>query len=419
LEPYPTVIRDVFARKVFDSRGSLTIEVDVYTEAGFGSFSAPSGASKGKREVVAFPPGGVDEAIRAVDELIAPELLGVDASNQFEVDSILQQVDGTSNFSRIGGSTALATSIAAAKAASSSLNLQLYRYLGGVSASILPLPLGNVVGGGKHSKSGGLDVQEILVLPLKAESFHEAALANVLVYKRILKLAPKGSIYGRNDEGAWVTPFGVEESLKLVKRACEDVEGELGVEIGVGIDVASSSLWDDGEGVYVYAREGFKLTPKEQFDFMLKLAEKYDLVYIEDPFHEEDFDSFAELLSSVSNCLVCGDDLYVTNAELIRYGASRKAGNAVIVKPNQVGTLTGTIAAVEAAKLHGFVPVISHRSGENVDPTIAHLAVAFKCPIIKTGVVGGERIAKINELIRIEEELGGKARLASLEGVVA
>ncbi|MCS7386448.1 MAG: hypothetical protein NDF55_06905 [archaeon GB-1867-005] len=418
MDRFPTAIRDVFARKIFDSRGSPTIEVDVYTEAGFGSFSAPSGASRGRREVVAFPPGGIDEAIRAVDEMIAPELMGVDASNQFEVDGIIQQIDGTSNFSRIGGSTAIATSIAAAKAAATSLNLPLYRYLGGISASVLPLPLGNVVGGGKHSKSGGLDVQEILVLPLDADSFYEAALANVLVHKRVVELAPEGSIYGRNDEGAWVTPFGVEESLKLVKRACEDVGSELGIKIGVGIDVAASTLWSGSEGKYVYGREGFKLTPEEQLKFMVKLVEEFDLIYVEDPFHEEDYESFSELLSSVSNCLICGDDLYVTNAELIRYGSSRKAGNAVIIKPNQVGTLTSTVAAVEVAKLHGFVPVMSHRSGENVDPSIAHLAVAFNCPIIKTGVVGGERISKINELIRIEEELGGKAELASLEGVL-
>ncbi len=418
MDVLPTIIRDVTARKVFDSRGSITIEVEVYTESGYGSFIAPSGASKGKREAIAFPSGGVDEAIRAVEELIAPELLGVDSSDQFEVDNILRQVDGTPNFFKIGGSTAIATSIASAKAASASLNLPLYKYLGGVFSHLLPLPLGNVIGGGKHSKGGGLDIQEILVLPLKVDSFFEAARANSLVHKCIAQFAPPNTIYGRNDEGAWVTTFGIKESLKLVKNACDRISNEFGIKLGIGLDVAASSLWSESEGKYVYPREGFKLTPEEHYRFIKKLIDDFSLIYIEDPFHEDDFNSFAQLLDEVSNCLVCGDDLYVTNAERIRYGASLKASNAVIIKPNQIGTLTDTILAVDSAKANGMIPIVSHRSGENTDPAIAHLAVGFGCPIIKTGVIGGERISKINELIRIEEELGEKARVADLEGII-
>ncbi len=413
----PTLIKDVSARKVFDSRGSETIEVEVLTEAGYGSFAAPSGASVGKREVVAYPNGNVDEALKAVRDLIAPELLGVDSSDQFEVDSILKIVDGTNNFSKIGGSTAIATSIASAKAASSSLNIPLYRHLGGISAYTLPLPLGNVIGGGKHSKSGGLDIQEILVIPLNPKSFYEAAKANTLVHKNIPRHAPPNTIYGRNDEGAWVTVFGVEEALKLVKRVCKIVSDEIGVKLGLGIDVAASSLWSEEEKKYIYRREGMKLSRDEHYNFIRRLIHEFDLIYIEDPFHEDDFESFAQLMDEFSDRLICGDDLYVTNAERIKHGARLRASNSVIIKPNQIGTLTDTLIAIETAKRCGLTPIVSHRSGENTDPAIAHIAVAFNCPIIKTGVVGGERVSKINELIRIEEELGEKARIAYVEGV--
>jgi len=413
-----TVISDVVARKLFNSRGDPTINVTVYTESGLGSFSAPSGASKGRYEAVAFPPGGVDEAVRLVDELIAPELLGVDSMDQFEVDETLKRLDGTSNFSKIGGSTAIATSVASAKAAASSLDIPLYKYLGGSLSSTLPLPLGNVIGGGKHSASGGLDIQEILVLPLNAESFYDAALANIQVYKRILKLAPKDTVYGRNDEGAWITTLDINASLKLVKMACEEVSDKLGIRLGIGLDVAASSFWNSNSNRYVYSRAGLSLEPEEQFKYMLSLIRDFNLVYVEDPFHEDDFESFARLMDEVEDCLICGDDLFVTNAERIDYGASLGACNSAIIKPNQVGTLTDTVLAVKTARSHGFITVFSHRSGETVDPALSHLAVALSSPIIKCGVMGGERIAKINELIRIEEDLGGGAGLYSLEGVL-
>lgn len=411
----PTTIRDAAARKVFDSRGLLSIEVDIYTEAGFGSFCSPSGASKGKYEVVAFPAGGVDEAVSIFESDVAPELIGLDSINQFEVDSVLMQVDGTDNFSKIGGATAISTSIANAKAAASSLELPLYRYLGGMLSYVLPLPLGNVVGGGLHSRAGLLDVQEILVLPLDADSFLKAAEANVSVYWRILSEAPPNIVLGRNDEGAWIVNLNVDDALKLVRRACNYVEEKLDVKIGVGVDVAASSLWNAERGRYVYPRSGLSLTSEEQFNFIRRLIEDYSLVYVEDPFREDDFPSFARLTELFPDRLICGDDLYVTNAERIRFGSRGKCGNSVIIKPNQVGTLTGVASAINAALKGGFTPVMSHRSGENVDPSIAHLALAFRCPIIKTGVIGGERIAKINELIRIEEELGGRAEMARLE----
>lgn len=411
----PTTIRDAIARKVFDSRGFFSIEVDIYTESGFGSFSSPSGASRGRYEAVAFPPGGVDEAVSVFESDVAPELIGLDSSNQFEIDSVLIQVDGTDNFSKIGGSTAISTSIANAKAAASSLGLPLYRYLGGMLSYVLPLPLGNVVGGGVHSRAGLLDVQEILVLPIDVDSFLRAAEVNVSVYWQILRVAPSNVVLGRNDEGAWIVNLEFEDALKLVRRACDYVEEKFGVKIGVGVDVAASSLWDEEKGKYVYPREGLSLSSEEQFKFVRSVIEEFNLVYVEDPFREDDFSSFAELTELFPNRLICGDDLYVTNAERISYGVRGGCGNSVIIKPNQVGTLTGVVWAVNAALSGNFIPIMSHRSGENVDPSIAHLAVAFRCPIIKTGVVGGERIAKINELIRIEEDLGEKAEIARLE----
>lgn len=411
----PTTIKDAIARKVFDSRGSISIEVDIYTESGFGSFSAPSGASKGKYEAVAFPIGGVDEAVSIFESDVAPELIGLDSLNQFEIDSVLLQVDGTDNFSKIGGATALSTSIANAKAAASSLDLPLYRYLGGMLSYVLPLPLGNVVGGGVHSKAGLLDIQEILVLPLNVDSFFKAAQVNVSVYWQILREAPSNVILGRNDENAWVVNLEFEDALKLVRRACNYIEEKYDVKIGIGVDIAASSLWNGEKGKYVYPRKGLALTSEEQFNFVKNVIEEFNLIYIEDPFREDDFSSFARLTELFPNRLICGDDLYVTNAERLRYGARQRCGNSVIIKPNQVGTLTGTIMAIDTALTSNFIPIMSHRSGENVDPSIAHLAVAFRCPIIKTGVIGGERIAKINELIRIEEDLGEKAEIARLE----
>lgn len=413
-----TIIEDVRARKVFDSRGDITIEVEITTADGYGVASAPSGASRGKAEVVAYPPGGVEEAIRKIEELIAPELIGMSADEQEEIDSLLHELDGTENFANIGGNTACAVSLAVADAAANSYGMPLFRYLGGHVACQLPYPLGNVLGGGRHALGKVPDIQEFLVLPVGAGSFMAAAEANVRVHRRVRDLLIKVDPYftgGRGDEGAWAPNISNERALEVVSRACEEVSGEVGFECKLGLDIASSSLWDPKKQRYVYMNEGIERDPGEQLEHILSLIEKYGVVYIEDPFHEEDFESFRELTSRVRDCLICGDDLFVTNEKRIKVGVEMKAGNAVIIKVNQVGTLTDALRAIRLAKRSNYTPIISHRSGETTSFHIAHLAVGFECPIIKTGVVGGERIVKINELIYIEELLGSRSAMAKLK----
>ncbi len=414
-----TIIEDIRARRVFDSRGSEAIEVEVFTAGGYGRAIAPMGASRGRGEAVPYPPGGVSEAIAAVERLVAPELVGLDAADQRLVDKVLHEVDGTRDFSRIGGNTAYAVSMATAAAAASSLGISLFRHLGGGLVQELPYPLGNVIGGGKHVRGRGPDVQEMLVLPVGATDVLEALQANFLVHRRageLLAKADPGFTGGRGDEGAWAPKLRTEEALEVLAKACEDVAGELGFEVRMGLDVAASTLWREEENAYVYEREGVRRDRGEQIDFILELVERFKLIYVEDPLAEEDFEGFAELTRKARRlgCLICGDDLFVTDVERIARGAELGAATAIIIKPNQVGTLSDTADAVRAAREAGMVPVASHRSGESTDPHLAHLAVGLRCPIIKTGVLGGERVAKLNELLRIAEELGEVAKMAEL-----
>jgi enolase len=413
-----TIIEDIISRKVFNSRGEETIEVDVITASGFGRTSAPAGKSRGKTEVAYYPQGGVDQALKKIEELVAPEIVGVDADFQEEIDRTLHEVDGSKDFRVIGGNAAFAISLANAEAAANSYGSLLFQYLGGHVAHELPYPLGNVISGGQHASGKSPNIQEFLVLPHGADSFLEAASANVHVHRRIgevMKKRDKLFNGGKSDEGAWLANVADSDALEILATTCEEVSGELGFECGLGIDVAASSLWKDKEKTYVYEREKKRRNSGEQLDFILGLIKKYHLVYVEDAFHEEDYESFAELTKKAKNCLICGDDLFTTNSERLRRGAKMKAANAIIVKVNQVGTLTDASETVEMARKNGYVPIIAHRSGDSCDWHIAHLAVAFKCPIIKSGVVEGARVAKINELIRIEEFLGSRAEMADIK----
>jgi enolase len=413
-----TVIEDIIARKVFNSRGDDTIEADVVTTSGFGRVSAPAGKSRGKTEVVYYPQGGVDQALKKVEDLVAPEMVGLNADFQEEIDRTLHEVDGSKDFKIIGGNTAFAISLANAEAAANSLGSLLFQYLGGRIANELPYPLGNTMSGGQHAHGKSPDIQEFLVLPQGAESFQEAAAANVQLHRKIgetLKKRDKLFGGGKSDEGAWITNIGDSDALEVLTNACEEVSSELGFECSAGVDVAASSLWNGKGKSYVYERERKKRNPGEQLDFILELVKDYHLVYVEDPFHEEDYRSFAELTKKVKNCLICGDDLFTTNNERLDRGIKIGAANAVIIKVNQVGTLTDALETVETARENAYVPVMAHRSGDTCDWHIAHLAVAFRCPITKTGVVEGARIAKINELTRIEEFLGDRAKMANLQ----
>ena len=412
-----SIIEDLIARKIFNSRGEDTIEVDVITTSGFGRASAPSGKSRGKAEVASYPQGGVDQALKKIDELIAPELAGLNADFQEEIDSALHEIDGTTNFKNIGGNTAFAVSLANVEAAANSHGLLLFQFLGGNNANTLPYPLGNTISGGQHARGKAPDIQEYLALPHGAETFLEAATANAQIHKKIgetLKKTDKLFSCGKSSEGAWIANIGNDAAFEVISKACEEVGNELDFECGFGIDVAASSLWKEKEEKYLYQRDEKKRDAGEQLEYLLDLIEKYHLAYVEDPFHEEDFESFAKLTKKAKNCLICGDDLFTTNNERLNHGITLNAANAIIIKVNQIGTLTDAAETIENAQRHGYTTVMSHRSGDTCDWHIAQLAVAFKCPIIKTGIVEGARIAKINELVRIEHFLGSRAKMADL-----
>ncbi|MCW4010593.1 MAG: hypothetical protein NWF05_08240 [Candidatus Bathyarchaeota archaeon] len=414
-----SIIEDLIARKVFNNRGEETIEIDVVTTTGFGRAAAPAGKSRGKAEVVNYPSGGVDAAIKKADELIAPELAGLNADYQEEIDNTLHEIDSTTNFKVIGGNTAFAVSLANAEAAANSHSMLLFQFLGGSTATALPYPLGNCISGGQHALRGkSPDIQEFLALPYGAETFLEAATANAQIHKKIgsaLKRKDKLFTAGKSDEGAWIATIDGEDAFETIAKACEDVGNELDFECGFGVDMATSSLWNEKEQVYEYANEGVKRDSGEQLEYVKEIIEKYRLTYVEDPFHEEDFKNTAELTKKTKNCLICGDDLFTTNNERLTQGVKIGAGNAIIIKVNQIGTLTDALETIMTAQRNGYSCVMSHRSGDTTDWHIAHLAVAFNCPIIKTGVVEGARIAKVNELLRIEHFLGNRARMAELQ----
>lgn len=392
-------------RQILDSRGNPTVECDVWTDEGFGTAAAPSGASTGANEVVAFPKGSVEEGIRQANARFVPSLDGMDASDQEAVDAALEEADGTPNFESIGGNVAVATSLAVAKAAADDEGIPLFQYLGGTLARTFPIPFGNVLGGGAHA-IGGTEIQEFMAVP-ETRSPASSVFAQARVHKevaRALKERLRDTAIGKGDEGAWVAPVTNEEALEVVGEACELVGSDLKLGIGIALDVAATELWD-GQA-YVYKDR--KRTTEEQLSFLTDLVDRFPIVSIEDPFHEEDFDAHAQLTAAVGErCMVVGDDLFTTNEDRLRRGIEQSSATAILIKPNQVGTLTRTVRTVQLAHASGLRTVMSHRSGETPDDTIAHLAVALGSHAIKTGVVGGERIAKLNELIRIEERIGG------------
>ena len=395
------IIEDIILRRILDSRGNPTVEADVRTSSGLGRAAAPAGASTGTHEVQAWPEGGVTAASELARQDVVPQLLGLSAEEQAQVDALLHEVDGTSNFSRIGGNLAVAISLATARAAAASQGVPLYRYVAGMGPYGLPAPMGNVLGGGAHAV-GGTDIQEFLVTSFD-DDVSRAIEANAAVHRAVgaalCERFPDTAL-GRGDEGAWIAPLENVAALELVVEAVQQVAGETGVDIRPGLDLAASEFYRDGKYVY----KDRSLTPEEQVDFVASLIEDYGLHSVEDPLNQEDFESWAALTAK-TDALVIGDALYVTNVERLEKGLEMGATNAILIKPNQVGTLTDTLDTVSLAREAGLATVISHRSGETTDDAIAHLGVAFGCHAIKTGTVGGERIAKLNELVRIAGEL--------------
>jgi enolase len=397
-----TKITDVRLRRVLDSRGNATVEADVTTASGgFGRGKAPSGASTGEYEAIELP---ANEAIAAAREEAVPRLIeDVYAGDQRSVDATLHAADGTDDFSGIGANSAVAISMAAAKAGADVAGLPLFQHLGGTfRGNTFPIPLGNVIGGGEHA-ADATHIQEFLAAPVGAPSVQEAVFANAAVHEAAGEiLEERGVPSAKGDEGAWAPAIDDSEAFEIMADAVERVEDDVGFEIQFGLDMAGAELYDSDAGVYRYGEQ--TRDTDEQIEYVADLVEEYHLVYVEDPLDENDYEGFAELTDRVGDqTLVCGDDLFVTNVERLETGIETDAANSILVKPNQIGTLSDAVDAVELAIENGYDPVISHRSGETEDTTIAHLAVATDAPYIKTGTVGGERTAKLNELIRIEQ----------------
>ncbi|MGE4220923.1 MAG: hypothetical protein AB7G39_15860 [Alphaproteobacteria bacterium] len=410
-----TVLTAVKHRTVFDSRGVETLEVDFHTRAGFARIAAPFGApgSRGEFEAPAYAPGGLGETIAILDKEIVPAILGFDLAEQEKFDTLLTEIDGTANFLRIGGNTSTVLSLAAANAAANALGVPLYKHMHLGGSWTLPLPLGNIVGGGAHSLGPAPDMQEHLVIPVGARDMRHAVELNLAVHQeagRILEARGGGFAGGMDDEDAWAADLNDFEALEVVEQAKKIVEDKEGVELRLGIDLAADRLWNGAKQRYVYEREGVARERQEQLDYILGLIERFDMVYCEDAFDSNDYDGFALLNSQASKrCYVSADDVYASNSGRTSIGIGKGCSRAMIVKPNQVGTLTGAKNTAVLARQNGVRPIISNRSGETPDVSISHLGVAWHAVGIKCGVRGGVRIIKLNELIRIEQDVPGIA----------
>ena len=402
-----TTVRTASARAIYDSRGRPTVEIRLESAHGFvGVAGAPSGASTGTHEVVAFPAGGVPAALEEFRSRVAPALIEAPLGDQAGFDARLHAVDGTPNFSRIGGNTATAASIAFARATAASLGRELWEVLRrpGVDGRRYPAIVGNCLNGGRHA-IGGPEIQEFHAFAPEVhpeDSVRVALAVHEAIGRALHERFPKHAL-GRGDEGGWVAPVGNLDALEILVAACERASGALGLEVHPGLDLAASEFYREGR--YRYREQ--TLDAEGQLGFLTKLVERYDLRYLEDPFDQEDFGSFAALTRAVgSKCLVVGDDLYATSLERLRRGVAERSSNAVLIKVNQVGTLTDAIATVDLARSSGLETVTSHRSGDLPDGWLAHVAVATEARGLKCGLLGGERVAKLNELLRLGRSRG-------------
>jgi enolase len=415
-------ISDIHARQILDSRGNPTVEVDVYTDNGFmGRAAVPSGASTGKHEAVELRDGdkktymgkGVLQAVKNVNEIIADQLVGVEVVKQAYIDELLIKIDGTENKGKLGANAMLAVSMAVAKAAADESNLPLYRYLGGVNATVLPMPLMNILNGGVHADNK-IDFQEFMIVPIGAPSFSEALRWGVEVFHN-LKTVLKKKGYSTNvgDEGGFAPDIqSNEEAIETVLMAIEAAGYKAGEQIAIAMDAASSEMFDDAKKTYkFYKSSGKTIGVDEMVGYWADWVKKYPIVSIEDGMAEDDWDGWKKLTEAVgSKCQLVGDDLFVTNVKRLQEGINKGIANSILIKVNQIGTVTETINAVQLAQTNGYTSIMSHRSGETEDTTIADLAVALNCGQIKTGSASRtDRLAKYNQLIRIEEELGENA----------
>jgi enolase len=414
-----SIIIDIHARQIFDSRGNPTVEVDVVTENGFvGRAAVPSGASTGEHEAVelrdaedAYMGKGVSKAIANVNDVISQSLLGVSVFEQTQIDQMMIDLDGTPNKSKLGANAILGVSLAAAKAAANELGLPLYRYIGGVSANTLPVPMMNIINGGSHSDAP-IAFQEFMVMPVKATSFSQAMRMGSEIFHNLKKvLHDRGLSTAVGDEGGFAPSLdGTEDALDTIKKAVENAGYSFGDQIMVALDCAAAEFYVDGK--YDYKKfegdSGEIRTSKQQADYLAHLADNYPIISIEDGMDENDWEGWKYLTQKIGDKVqLVGDDLFVTNVERLSRGIEQDTANSILIKVNQIGTLTETIAAVTMAHNAGYTSVMSHRSGETEDHTIADLAVALNCGQIKTGSASrSDRMSKYNQLLRIEEQLG-------------
>lgn len=420
-----TIISDVYAREVLDSRGNPTVEVEVYLESGaMGRAIVPSGASTGAHEAVELRDGdkdrylgkGVLNAVKNVNEIIAPEVIGMDALDQLGIDKMMIKLDGTPNKGKLGANAILAVSMATARAAADALDLPLYVYLGGFNAKQLPVPMMNIVNGGAHADNN-VDVQEFMILPVGAPSFKEALRIGAEIFhslKSVLK--GKGLNTAVGDEGGFAPNFtSNEDALSSIMEAIEKAGYKPGVDVFLGMDVASTEFFKDGK--YHLEGEGKSFTSAEFVDLLASWVDKYPIITIEDGCSEDDWEGWKLLTDKLGDKIqLVGDDLFVTNTERLEKGIKDGIGNSILIKVNQIGTLTETFDAIEMAKRAGYTAVVSHRSGESEDSTIADIAVATNAGQIKTGAPSRtDRIAKYNQLLRIEDELAEMAQYNGLK----
>jgi enolase len=420
-----TIIEDIFAREILDSRGNPTIEVEVLLLDGSrGRAAVPSGASTGVHEALELRDGdedryggkGVLEAVDNVDEEIAETLVGWDATEQKAIDMTLIELDGTDNKSRLGANAILGTSLAVAKAAAISLDLPLYRHIGGVYAHVLPVPMLNILNGGAHTGWQSTDAQEFMIMPLGADSFSEGLRWGSEIYQALKKvLKDRGYTALVGDEGGYAPALKTNaEAVEMILEAIQKAGYQAGEEVSIALDPAASEFYEPESGLYHLRTEGKKLTSEEMIGFWKSWVEQYPIISIEDGLAQDDWEGWRLMVKELGDRLqIVGDDLLVTNAERVRRAIEEKAANALLVKLNQIGTLTETIEAVETCHRAGWRAVTSHRSGETEDTTIADLAVALNMGQIKTGAPArSDRVAKYNQLLRIEENLGETASYA-------
>lgn len=399
------VITSVKGRIVFNSRGNKSIEIDVTTDNRYmGRACAPSGASVGRHEAVSFTKNEPELSLQIFNANHG-KFVGLEAKEPKGVFEALKSIDDSETYQKIGGAVAYALSLAAVEAASKSENVPLFKLLKPQGPYKFPLPLGNVLGGGSHAGPGTPDIQEILVCPLIAKNMVHALEMNFKVHREVgnvLEGIDKKFTRGRGDEGAWAPNMNNDMALSVVATAINNSGFRLGKDIAIGIDFAASSLWDESSKSYSYSRQGIFRSTEEQIQFVLELVDKYKLLYVEDPVHEDDFESMAKITKS-ANCLVVGDDMLVTNAKRLLMATGSGACSGAILKVNQAGSLYEALNFSQECNSRGVRIIASHRSGESVDPHLSHIALATSSKMIKSGILGGERIAKLNELVRLSE----------------